>query len=72
MQADDATAAAWLDGMVEEMDQPFRSGTGLTLPGLGGFYLDRRRDRWAFKPETARALRLVVVVQGPAVALGGA
>jgi nucleoid DNA-binding protein len=57
MQADDATAAAWLDGMVEEMYQTFRSGAGLTLPGLGGFYLDRRRDSWAFKFNPAQRLR---------------
>lgn len=44
MQTDEATAAKWLDGVLEEMYQTFRSGCGLTLPGFGGFYLDRRRE----------------------------
>lgn len=32
MQTDEATAARWLDGGLEEMYQTFRSGCGLTLP----------------------------------------
>src|SRR4051794_10053231 len=63
MQTDEATAARWLDGVLEEMYQTFRSGYGLTLPGFGGFYLDERRDRWAFKfnpGQKLRALRLVL------------
>jgi DNA-binding protein HU-beta len=49
MQTDQATATRWLDGVLEEMYQTFRSGNGLTLPGFGGFYLDYRRDSWVFK-----------------------
>jgi nucleoid DNA-binding protein len=42
MQSDEATATWWLDGVLDEMYQTFRSGYGLTLPGFGGFYLDER------------------------------
>jgi nucleoid DNA-binding protein len=57
MQTDEATAAAWLDGVLEEMYQTFRSGSGLTLTGFGGFYLDRRREGWAFKFNPGQRLR---------------
>jgi nucleoid DNA-binding protein len=51
------TAAWWLDGVLEEMDQAFRSGYGLTLPGFGGLYLDHRRESWAFKFNPGQKLR---------------
>jgi hypothetical protein len=35
--------------VLEEMYKTFCSGCGLTLPGFGGFYLDQRRESWAFK-----------------------
>jgi DNA-binding protein HU-beta len=53
MQTDEATATRWLD----EMYQTFRSGCGLTLPGFGGFYLDERRDGWAFRFNPGQKLR---------------
>ena len=56
-QTDESTAAQWLDGILEEMYQTFRSGYGLTLPDFGGFYLDRRRESWAFKFNPAQKLR---------------
>jgi len=57
MQSDEETAAWWLDGVLEEMYETFRSGCGLTLPGFGGFYLDRRRESWAFKFNPGQKLR---------------
>jgi DNA-binding protein HU-beta len=57
MQTDEPTANLWLDGVLEEMYQTFRSGYGLTLPGFGGFYLDYRRDNWAFKFNPGQKLR---------------
>jgi DNA-binding protein HU-beta len=53
MQTDEGMAAQW----PEEMYQTFRSGHGLTLLGLGGFYLDRRRESWAFKFNPGQKLR---------------
>lgn len=57
MQADEATAAAWLDGTLEEMTETFRSGHGLTLTGFGGFYLERRSRGTAFKFNPGQKLR---------------
>ena len=57
MQTDEDTAAQWLDGVLEEMYRTFRSGYALTLPGFGGFYLDRRRESWAFKFNPGQKLR---------------
>ena len=57
METDEATAEQWLDGVLEEMYQTFRSGCGLTLSGFGGFYLDRRRETWAFKFNPGQKLR---------------
>jgi nucleoid DNA-binding protein len=57
MQTDEPTANLWLDGVLEGMYQTFRSGYGLTLPGFGGFYLDYRRDSWAFKFNPGQKLR---------------
>ena len=57
MQTDEATTTRWLDGVLEEMYETFRSGYGLTLPGFGGFYLDRRRESWAFKFNPGQKLR---------------
>jgi DNA-binding protein HU-beta len=57
MQTDEEMAVQWLDGVLDEMYQTFRSGYGLTLPGFGGFYLDRRRESWAFKFNPGQKLR---------------
>jgi nucleoid DNA-binding protein len=60
MRSDDTTAAAWLDGVLEEMYQTFRSGSGLTLPGFGGFYLEYKREGWAFKFNPGQKLRALL------------
>ena len=39
MQTDEATATAWVDGVVETLYESFRDGKGVTLPGFGGFYV---------------------------------
>ncbi|HST60999.1 MAG TPA: HU family DNA-binding protein [Longimicrobium sp.] len=57
MGSDEAQAAAWVDGILEEMYDTFESRHGLTLPGFGGFYLERRGDGTAFKFNPAQRLR---------------
>lgn len=57
METDPATAERWLDATLEEMYQTFRSGKGLTLPGLGGFYLARRPRGTAFRFNPGQKLR---------------
>jgi len=39
MNADEATATAWVDGVVETLYESFKDGKGVTLPGFGGFYV---------------------------------
>jgi DNA-binding protein HU-beta len=57
MRTDEATATLWLDGMLEEMYQTFRSGHGLTLPGFGGFYVEAKRHGTAFRFNPGQRLR---------------
>jgi DNA-binding protein HU-beta len=57
MGTDEVVAAAWVDGMLDEMCATFESRHGLTLPGFGGFYLERRGDRFAFKFNPSQRLR---------------
>jgi DNA-binding protein HU-beta len=57
MHTDDTTAQAWVDAMIETLYETFKAGKGVTLPGLGGFYLERRRDGCAFKFNPGQKLR---------------
>jgi nucleoid DNA-binding protein len=57
MGTDEARAGEWVDGILEEMYATFESGHGLTLPGFGGFYLERRGDRSAFRFNPGQRLR---------------
>ena len=60
MDVDDATAQVWVDAVLDTMIATFKGGKGLTLPGFGGFYLDRRRDGCAFKFNPGQKLRAVL------------
>jgi len=60
MDTDDATAEVWVDAVLDTMYDTFKHGKGLTLPGFGGFYLDRRRDGCAFKFNPGQKLRAVL------------
>ena len=57
MQADEATAAAWLDGVTETLYESFKNGESVTLPGFGSFYLREARSNWVFKFSPAQRLR---------------
>ena len=39
MNADEATATAGVDGVVETLYESLKAGKGVTLPGFGGFYV---------------------------------
>ncbi len=39
MNADEATATTWLDGVVETLYESFKAGKGVTFPAFGGFYV---------------------------------
>ena len=59
MQTDDTVAAAWLAATVETLYDNFKAGKGVTLTGLGGFYVQPKgRGRtWAFKFNPGQKLR---------------
>ncbi|HEX2203985.1 MAG TPA: HU family DNA-binding protein [Longimicrobium sp.] len=57
MGADEAQAAAWVDGVLGEMYDTFASGHGLTLPGFGGFYVKRKGESTVFKFNPGQRLR---------------
>ena len=57
MESDEETAGLWVEAVFETLYEAFKAGKGVTLPGFGGFYLDRRRDGWAFKFNPGQKLR---------------
>jgi DNA-binding protein HU-beta len=57
MQTDDKVAAAWLEATVETLYDTFKAGKGVTLTGLGGFYVQPRGKTWAFKFNPGQKLR---------------
>ena len=57
MKTDEATAESWVDGIVDTMYEVFKSGKGISLPGFGGFYVDRRRARTVFRFNPGQKLR---------------
>jgi len=57
MKTEGETAETWLDGLVDTMYEVFKSGTGISLPGFGGFYVDRRRESTVFKFNPGQRLR---------------
>ena len=57
MQTDDTVAAAWLEATVATLYAHFKAGQGVTLTGLGGFYIQPRGKTWAFKFNPGQKLR---------------
>ncbi len=57
MKTDETTAESWLDAFTDTLFEAFKEGAGVTLPGFGGFYLDRKRNGCAFKFNPAQKLR---------------
>jgi nucleoid DNA-binding protein len=57
MNADEATATAWVDGIVETLYDSFKAGESVTLPGFGGFYVRPEPESWVFKFNPGQRLR---------------
>jgi Bacterial DNA-binding protein len=57
MDADEATATAWIDGFVETLYESFKAGESVTLPGFGGFYVRQEPESWVFKFNPGQRLR---------------
>jgi nucleoid DNA-binding protein len=60
MKVGEAKAQVWVDAVLDTMYDAFKRGKGITLPGFGGFYLDRRRDGCAFKFNPGQKLRALL------------
>lgn len=57
MKTDEKVAETWIDAFTYTLFDAFKEGSGVTLPGFGGFYLERKRDGCAFKFNPAQKLR---------------
>ena len=57
MNTDEKTASQWIDAYADTLFDIFKTGEGVTISGLGGFYLQRRRDSSAFKFNPSQKLR---------------
>ena len=57
MEAEEETAAQWLEGVTETLYEAIKAGESVTLPGLGGFYVRPERETWVFKFNPAQRLR---------------
>ena len=49
MNADETTAKQWIEGYNETLFDVFKTGQGVSIDGLGGFYLEQKRSGVAFK-----------------------
>jgi DNA-binding protein HU-beta len=57
MQTEDKVAAAWLEATLATLYDNFKAGKGVTLTGVGGFYVQPRGEMWAFKFNPGQKLR---------------
>jgi DNA-binding protein HU-beta len=57
MDTDEATAGAWVDGVIETLYDSFKAGESVTFPGFGGFYVRSERESWIFKFNPGQRLR---------------
>jgi DNA-binding protein HU-beta len=60
MQTDEVTAERWVEAYTETLFEAFEAGQGVTIDGLGGFYVDRRQDSTAFKFNPSQKLRALL------------
>ena len=57
MDTDEATATAWVDGVIETLYEAFKAGESVTLPGFGGFFVRPEPNSWVFKFNPGQRLR---------------
>lgn len=53
-------AAAWVDTYTESLIEIIKTGTGVTITGLGGFYCEKKRSGVAFKFNPSQRIRKVL------------
>jgi nucleoid DNA-binding protein len=57
MNVDEKTTSQWIDAYTDTLIDIFKTGEGVTVDGLGGFYVDRRRDGMVFKFNPSQKIR---------------
>ncbi len=57
MDATEKTTTEWVDAYTETMIDIFKTGEGVTINGLGGFYLARKYGSIVFKLNPSQRLR---------------
>jgi len=57
MNTTEAEASRWVDAYAETLMEIFKTGEGVSINGLGGFYLSRRRGGTAFKFNPSQRIR---------------
>jgi nucleoid DNA-binding protein len=60
MNTDETTAKLWIEGFNETLFDVFKTGQGVTIDGLGGFYLERKRSGVAFKFNPGQRLKALL------------
>lgn len=57
MKTDEATAALWVDALLDILYESFRHGQSVTLSGFGNFYVRSHHEQWVFKFNPSQKLR---------------
>ena len=57
MNVDEKSAQVWVDAILDTLYETFKSGKGVTLPGFGGFYLEKRGRGTVFKFNPGQKLK---------------
>ncbi len=57
MNTDEKTAAGWVDGVTDTLYETFREGQGVSLTGLGSFYMRQRGYVRIFKFNPSQKIR---------------
>jgi DNA-binding protein HU-beta len=57
MNTDEQTAEQWVEAYTDTLLAAFSRGEGVTIDGLGGFYVDNRGNSTAFKFNPSQRLR---------------
>jgi DNA-binding protein HU-beta len=57
MNVDEETTKQWIDAYTDTLIDIFKTGKGVTIDGLGGFYVGKRRDGTAFKFNPSQKIR---------------
>jgi len=60
MNTDEVIAKQWIDGYTETLFEIFKTGEGVSIDGLGGFYLEKRRSGTAFKFNPGQRLKALL------------